>query len=133
MLAVNRCSNRIDSLRMSKSSAVSAVPCATFHGTSQERVQSDPVWHDLGSKMIRGRRRLFLACLCASLAGVRLSASGPDLAPLEQKIDRILSRARGQVGLSLIHIESGATLAVRGDQRFPMASVYKLPIAIELL
>src|SRR6185436_14317331 len=34
---------------------------------------------------------------------------------------------------SLIHVESGATLAVRGDQRFPMASVYKLPIAMELL
>ena len=83
--------------------------------------------------MIRGRLRLILPLLAAWLAAAPISASGPDLSPLEEKIDRILSRARGQVGLSLIHIESGATLAVRGDQRFPMASVYKLPIVIELL
>ena len=60
-------------------------------------------------------------------------ASGPDLSLLEDKIDRLISLSRGTVGVSLIHIESGATLSVRGAERFPMASVYKLPIAIELL
>ena len=33
----------------------------------------------------------------------------------------------------MIHLDSGATLDIRGDERFPMASVVKLPIAIELL
>jgi len=32
-----------------------------------------------------------------------------------------------------MHIESGASAAVNGDQRFPMMSVYKLPIAIHAL
>src|SRR5215510_9110476 len=83
--------------------------------------------------MIRGRLRLFLPLLGAWLASVVAVASGPDLSPLEDKIDSIISRSRGTVGVSLIHVESGATLSVRGDERFPMASVYKLPIAIELL
>jgi len=44
-----------------------------------------------------------------------------------------VSASRGQVGVALIHVESGARLAIHGDQRFPMASVYKLPVALELL
>ena len=67
------------------------------------------------------------------LASALVFASGPDLSLLEDKIDRIISRSRGTIGVSLIHVESGATLSVHGDERFPMASVYKLPIAIELL
>ena len=37
------------------------------------------------------------------------------------------------MGVALIHIESGRHIAIRGGDRFPMASVVKLPIAIELL
>jgi beta-lactamase class A len=83
--------------------------------------------------MSRARLRLLLPLLCASLASALVFASGPDLSRLEDEIDHIISRSRGTIGVSLIHVESGATLSVRGDQRFPMASVYKLPIAIELL
>src|SRR5262245_62265596 len=83
--------------------------------------------------MIRGRLRLLVPLLGAWLASALVFASGPDLSLLEDKIDSIISRSRGTVGVSLIHVESGATLSVRGDERFPMASVYKLPIAIELL
>jgi len=32
----------------------------------------------------------------------------------------------------VVHVESGAQLAIHGDQRFSMASVYKLPIPLEL-
>jgi beta-lactamase class A len=83
--------------------------------------------------MIRGRLRLFIPLVGAWLASALVFASGPDLSLLEDKIDRIISRSPGTIGVSLIHVESGATLSVRGDERFPMASVYKLPIAIELL
>ena len=83
--------------------------------------------------MIRGRLRLLLPLLCAWLASTLAFASGPDLSRLEDRIHNIISRSRGTIGVSLIHIESGATLSVGGGERFPMASVYKLPIAIELL
>ena len=83
--------------------------------------------------MIRGRLRLLLLLPGVWLGSALVLASGPDLSLLNDKIDLIISRSRGTVGVSLIHVESGATLSVRGDERFPMASVYKLPIAIELL
>lgn len=67
------------------------------------------------------------------LAIVILITAGPALAGLQARLDRIVKASRGEVGLSLIHVESGARISIRGDQRFPMASVYKLPIAIELL
>src|SRR5206468_5439096 len=79
-------------------------------------------------RMIRGRPRLLLPLLGVWLASALVFASGPDLSLLEDKVDRIISRSRGTIGVSLIHVESGATLSVRGDERFPMASVYKLPI-----
>ena len=61
------------------------------------------------------------------------AAQKPDLSPLETTIKRITDKARGRIGVALIHLESGATLDVRGHERFPMASVVKLPIAIEVL
>jgi len=82
--------------------------------------------------MLRSSNRALLLLFVLS-GGVRLAASGPDLSILQEQFTRIVDRARGQVGVSLIHLETGATLAVGGDRRFPMASVYKLPIAIELL
>jgi beta-lactamase class A len=77
--------------------------------------------------------RFLLPLLGVWLASALVFASGPDLSLLEDKIDRIISHSGGTIGVSLLHVESGATLSVRGDERFPMASVYKLPIAIELL
>ncbi len=71
------------------------------------------------------------------LAGIVIAAqlitAGPTLAGLQTKFDRIVKASRGEIGLSLVHVESGARISIHGDQRFPMASVYKLPIAIELL
>ena len=57
----------------------------------------------------------------------------PDLSPLETTFTRIVNAARGKVGAALIHLESGRLIVVRGHERFPMASVVKLPIAIEVL
>src|SRR6266540_4797255 len=67
------------------------------------------------------------------LIWTRLYAAGLDVSALQATFDRLVGSARGDVGVALIHVESGAHVAVHGDRRFPMASVYKLPIAIELL
>jgi beta-lactamase class A len=71
--------------------------------------------------------------LLGIVIAARLLAPEPDLAGLQPKFDRIVKSAHAEVGLSLIHVESGARISIHGDRRFPMASVYKLPIAIELL
>ena len=56
-----------------------------------------------------------------------------SLQRLEREIARLASSAGGIVGASAIHVESGRRISVNGDARFPMASVYKVPIAIQLL
>ena len=77
--------------------------------------------------------RFCLPLALVLLVNVPAAAQKPDLAPLETTLKRIAGAARGRIGFALIHLESGATLHVRGDERFPMASIVKLPIAIEVL
>ena len=68
--------------------------------------------------------------LCAQV----FAAADPGLATLHPRLTQIVRAARGQVGVSLFHVESGARLfSFNGRQPFAMASVYKLPIAFELL
>ena len=52
---------------------------------------------------------------------------------LTAALERAAAEAPGRAGISVLHIESGATAAVNGDERFPMMSVYKLPIVIHAL
>ncbi len=77
--------------------------------------------------------RFSLPLALVLLMSVPAAAEKPDLGPLETTLKRIAGGTRGRIGFALIHLESGATLHLRGDERFPMASVVKLPIAIEVL
>lgn len=55
-----------------------------------------------------------------------------DLAALRMQIEKVIPRARGQVGVAIKHVESGTELMINADQTFPMASTYKVPILAEL-
>ncbi|WP_419940636.1 class A beta-lactamase [Candidatus Palauibacter sp.] len=50
-----------------------------------------------------------------------------------QGLRRISRRVGGEVGVSALHVESGARVSFNGDRRFPMASVSKVPMALEFL
>ena len=52
-------------------------------------------------------------------------------ARLTSEIGRLSSLSGGIVGVSAIHIESGKHVSVNGQERFPMASTYKIPIAVQ--
>jgi beta-lactamase class A len=52
---------------------------------------------------------------------------------LEAKIRTIAASAGGTVGVSVLHLESGRGASVGGAEHLPMASVFKLPVAFELL
>lgn len=57
-----------------------------------------------------------------------------DLAELREEIERYESYLDGgRLGVGILHLESGRSLFYRGDERFPMASTYKVPIAAQLL
>jgi beta-lactamase class A len=55
-----------------------------------------------------------------------------DIATLRAQIERVMPRARGQVGVAIKHMESGTELMINADQTFPMASTYKVPILVDL-
>ncbi len=55
------------------------------------------------------------------------------MAPLKNEILRIADDADGVVGVSLRELPAGRSLSIRGSERFPMASVFKLPVAVAVL
>jgi beta-lactamase class A len=57
--------------------------------------------------------------------------TGPSSA--EQELVKLVKGSSGEMGVAAIHIESGRRLTLKSSERFPMASTYKLPIAIHLL
>lgn len=55
------------------------------------------------------------------------------LARLEREIARLAKGAGGVVGISVSHLETKRQVSLNGNDRFPMASTYKVPIAVQLL
>jgi beta-lactamase class A len=56
-----------------------------------------------------------------------------DAAALQTKVEALAAGAGGDVGVGLLHLPSGESVFVRGRERFPMFSVYKLPISMKVL
>ena len=52
---------------------------------------------------------------------------------LEQAIARVASGENGRIGVAAMDLSTGQTIAVLGDQRFPMASTSKIAIAATFL
>jgi beta-lactamase class A len=52
---------------------------------------------------------------------------------LQERIDRITSEIDSTVGVAAVHVESGERIGVRENERFPMGSVNKVPIAIAFM
>ena len=56
----------------------------------------------------------------------------PPLERLRLQIEQALPAARGDIGVFLKHLETGAEVGIRADEPFPLASAYKLPILVEV-
>jgi beta-lactamase class A len=52
---------------------------------------------------------------------------------LTGEIVRLEKASGGTVGLGAVHLETGRSVGYNADVRFPMASTYKVPIAVQLL
>jgi beta-lactamase class A len=79
---------------------------------------------------------LSLSTACLAQTPVKVGPSlitDIPLQRLEWEITRAAQSAGGTVGVSAIHIESGRRIAFNASKRFPMASTYKVPIAVQLL
>ena len=64
------------------------------------------------------------------LAPVVAWASEPAL---ELELERLAASSGGTMGIAAVHIESGRSAWLNPDEPFPMASTYKVPIAVQLL
>jgi len=56
-----------------------------------------------------------------------------SLSSLELELTRLGELSGGTMGVGVIHIESGRRVYVNNNERYPMASTYKVPIAVQLL
>ena len=52
---------------------------------------------------------------------------------LERQIEQIASQAKGRVGVRAEILETGEAVSLKSGERFPMQSVYKLPIGMAVL
>lgn len=55
------------------------------------------------------------------------------LGRLEREFARLSKNSGGVVGATAIHVESGRRVSLNAGERFPMASSFKVPIAVQLL
>ncbi|MBO0938332.1 class A beta-lactamase [Fibrella sp. HMF5335] len=61
------------------------------------------------------------------------SAKTKSLQNLRQQLDQYTQLAQGRVGMAATVLETGESVSIRGDERFPMQSVYKFPIGMAVL
>lgn len=87
-----------------------------------------------------------LLALAIALAGCGGSAAGPAAGPatvaghaapvpdpvLQAELERLVEGFRGEVGVYVRHLPSGATAEIRADELFPTASIIKVPLLAAL-
>ncbi len=57
----------------------------------------------------------------------------PRIERLKGQVELVSRQVKGVVGVAIKHLETGEAMAVRGDEPFPMASVFKIPILVEVM
>jgi beta-lactamase class A len=73
-----------------------------------------------------------IACFLTATS-LLAAAVDPTIARLQQQIEFVSHATDGVVGVSATHIETGKTVSVHGAEGFPMASAFKVPVAVQLM
>jgi len=79
-----------------------------------------------------GQRHALPCAALLLLLSIPLLAADNE-ARLQNELTRLAKITNGQVGLTAIHIESGRRVSLNETTRFPMASTFKVPIAVQIL
>jgi len=75
--------------------------------------------------------RLGLAVLLVGVMQLAARAADP-IDRLRTHITQAMTEARGRMGVAIKHLESGTEIVVNADEKFPMASTFKLPVLVTL-
>ncbi len=99
--------------------------------------------HDQGAHTrARARVQLGIALALGFVVcggGARLTAQAaasrtdPALQRLQGEIAALAKISKGTVGVAIVHLETGRTVVLNGTDAFPMASTFKVPVAVQLL
>jgi beta-lactamase class A len=76
--------------------------------------------------------RLALAILCGFMSLASAQQADPG-SRLQADIERLAQSAGGVAGVAVHHVETGRQLQFNAGARFPMASTFKIPVAVQLL
>jgi beta-lactamase class A len=82
---------------------------------------------------------VWLLIVALGTGGPGLAAQAPQtfhdqaLVLLEKEVQRLADLSGGVMGLAALHLESGRSVYLNRGVSFPMASSYKVPIAVEML
>lgn len=88
--------------------------------------------------LFRKNRNIILIGMVVLCTAFALSAQEEGIKPegierLKNRIDRLVQGVEGTVGVAIKHCESGQELAINGGVHFPMASVFKIPVLVEVM
>ena len=82
------------------------------------------------------RRIVVAAALVACAASLAAQAPKPfahaDTSALRKTLDAIATAHHGVLGYSVLNLDTGERMALRGDETFPTASLIKVPILVTL-
>jgi beta-lactamase class A len=76
---------------------------------------------------------LFISFIIPSLSVAQTSEAPQGIERLRKQIEDVISGVQGEVGVAVKHLETGVGLAVNGEEYFPMASVFKVPVLVEVM
>jgi beta-lactamase class A len=82
--------------------------------------------------MHRQRVPFWLAVVGLVVSALAAPAAAGELAALQRQVEQLARSFPGTVGVYARNLETGEEVAANADQLFPMASVYKIPILVEL-
>jgi beta-lactamase class A len=82
--------------------------------------------------MLQATLRASLCFVALTISVGRIAHAQRPLSELRRELETRTARHRGVIGLAIIDLRSGDTLSIRGAERFPTASIIKLPILVEL-
>jgi beta-lactamase class A len=72
------------------------------------------------------------AALVSAAAPAPIAAQQRPLAAVRPALEARIARHEGIVGVAVIDLATGDTLAIRGDEPFPTASIIKVPVLVEV-
>jgi len=75
--------------------------------------------------------RLGVVVLLVAIVQLSLRAA-EAIDRLRSHITQAMTEARGRMGVAIKHLESGIEITVNADEKFPMASTFKLPVLVTL-